>query len=440
VQDRRRLSAPGNSGTCAVSLRVFNSVYARTTGWLCAPKLERHIALLAFLCALPSLGLGLHADDFVLRQNLLEHGPLEAFTFWSRDPQTAQADLLESRSAGLCFALSLLSAELGACTLGYLVAHALTVDRESSTRRALAMLPYGVLTGVYLAHYVMAGYGVSGGNAYRDFTSAPSSVVLAWLESIPLWLATTATLPIASFQMIFPDLRIPLLLFSLVALAILLPLLGPRSIREPHQRMFAIGAVLSLLPLAVAAPQERLRFLVAFGVYGLLGPWIASEVGARERFRRGVARFVWVVHGVVLPVGCPVVPGCDARFSERGRSARVRAVCRRSTSRDPAPGRSQPGAARRAQLDGEPFREGHSPNAVSARRTDRARALRGRGARGGRGRRADACALHVHALIGSSRARVSLLERRGGRALDAATGRRSGAARASEDAADQQEV
>jgi hypothetical protein len=97
------------------------------------------------------------------------------------------------------------------------------------------------------------------------------------------------------------------LVFSLVVLAVVLPLLGSRSTQEPHGRMFAIGAVLSLLPLAVTLPQERLRFFVAFGVYGLLGPWVASDFDARARVRRTVARFVWRLHGVLLPL--MFVPG-----------------------------------------------------------------------------------------------------------------------------------
>ena len=397
-------------------------LYARATGWLCVPNVERRIALLAFVLALPSLSMGLHVDDYFLRNNLLQRGPLAAYSFVSRDPQAAHARLLEERTAGrapwwadehprasffrplsslslwldfsngaplwwmhlqncviyavsvwlaialyrqlglsdaglgwtavffgldapvaqsagwiagrdtllavcfglacilihdrarragrplllalagLCFALSLLSAELGLCTLGYLSAHALSVDRGSPAQRVLALVPYGLVTGGYLAHYVSAGYGFSDGGIYRDVMSAPGAAALAWLGSLPVWLATTVSLPVASFQLLVPDLHLPLLVFSLGVLAVVLPLLGPRAIREPHERMFAIGAVLSLVPLAATLPQERLRFFVAFGVFGLLGPWIAGNFEARGRLRRTLARSLWRVHGVWLPL------------------------------------------------------------------------------------------------------------------------------------------
>lgn len=397
-------------------------IYARVTRWLCGPQIERRIALVALLCALPSITMGLYADDYVLLQNMRQGGPLEAFSFFSRDPQAAHAQLIEQRNAGampwwaeeqprtsffrplsslsvwldfaigapvwwmhlqncaiyaaivwlavalyrqlglsdaglgwaalffgldgmvatsvgwiagrntmlaacfglacmlvhdrarradrpallalscLCFVLALLSAELGLCTLGYLTAHALTVDRASPMRRVIALVPYAVVTAAYLAYYVSAGYGVSGGGMYRDVMSSPGVLLLAWLESIPVWIATTVTLPIATFQMLVANFRLPLLVFSIAVVAVVLPLVGVRALREPRARVFALGAVLSMLPLASAVPQERLRFFVSFGVCGLLGPWVASDFDARGLVRRGAARVVWFLRGVLLPL------------------------------------------------------------------------------------------------------------------------------------------
>lgn len=400
---------------------MFN-LYARVTRWLAGPRLERRIALLALIGTLPSLAMGLHADDYFLRQNLLERGPLAAYSFISRDPEAAHARVVEQRSTGrapwwtdehprasffrpltslslwldfangvptwwmhlqncvlyaliawlgvalyrqlglseaglglaalffgldapvaqsagwiagrdtllaacfgmacilvhdrarrtqrplllalscLCFALSLLSGEIGLCAFGYLIAHALTVDRGSATQRMSALAPYALVIGVYLAHYLAAGYGFNDGGLYRDVLRSPVTAGLAWLESLPVWFATTVTLPLATFRLLLPDFRLPLLVFSLVVVAIIVPLLGARSTQAPHGRMFALGAVLSLVPLAATLPQERLRFFFAFGMFGLLGPWIASHFDARERSQRIASRFVWRVHGIFLPL------------------------------------------------------------------------------------------------------------------------------------------
>jgi hypothetical protein len=133
-------------------------------------------------------------------------------------------------------------------------------------------------------------------------------------------------LPVASLQLFIPDLRLPILAFSLVVLAVLLPLLGSRSIEQPHGRMFAIGALLSLVPLATTTlPQERLRFFLAFGVYGVLGPWVASQFDAPERVRRTVARFIWRLNGVWGPllfvpmlfsISAPIAGGAASALDE----------------------------------------------------------------------------------------------------------------------------
>lgn len=245
-----------------------------------------------------------------------------------RARRTGRALLLALSS--LLFALALCSGELGLCTLGYLAAHALVVDRSSWLRRALAVAPYGVIAGAYLANYVSAGYGNGGAGMGHDATTSPVAALLTWIESIPVWLATTATLPIATFQLIVPNFRWPLLFFSLVVVALLVRCIGSRSAQEPYARMLAIGAALSLVPLSATLPQERLRFLVSFGVYGLLGPWVARDFGAPARLPRMAARFVWRLHGVVLPllfvpclfsmVGGPGVAGALALDHELPRA------------------------------------------------------------------------------------------------------------------------
>jgi hypothetical protein len=178
-----------------------------------------------------------------------------------------------------------------------------------------------VVLGVYHALYVSAGYGNSGAGLYPDSSSSPIHALLAWLETIPVWLATTATLPIASFEMLIANIRLPLVLFSLIVVAVLVRFMGRRCIQEPHGRMFALGAVLSMLPLAATWPQERLRFFVSFGVYGLLGPWVARDFDVPERMRRFATRFVWQLHGVCLPL--LFVPGLFSIANGPGVSAAV---------------------------------------------------------------------------------------------------------------------
>jgi hypothetical protein len=204
--------------------------------------------------------------------------------------------------AYFCFALSLLSAELGLCALGYVLAHALVVDRAPARSRTLVLSPYAALVALYLAFYFGAGYGMSNNGDYRDVLRAPGAALLEWLAAIPVWLATTATLPVAGFQLVVPRARLPIAVGSVLILALLLPLLAAYLRQQLTARLFGAGALLSLVPLATVMPQERLRFFVALGVYGVLGPWVVREFDAGERGRRIAARTVWGIHGILLPL------------------------------------------------------------------------------------------------------------------------------------------
>jgi hypothetical protein len=422
-------------------------LYARVSGWLCASRLERRIALVAFLCSLPSLAVGLQADDYFLRQQVLTRGPFAAYQFNLRDPRLAHEQALAERADGralwwadehphtrffrplsslslwldfahgapawwmhlencaiyalivwlavaiyqqlglsgpglawaavffgldgalavsvgwissrntllavgfglacvlayvharraggaalhalacLCFSLSLLSAELGLCTLGYLCAHALAVDRAPPNRRVLALSPYAALAGVYLVHYVAMGYGSHDLGIYRDVLGSPLAAALALIESIPIWLASTATFPFASFLTLLPNVLVPMLVLSIANLALLVRLLSTRWKEQPHARMFAVGGVLSLVPLVATVPQDRLGFFVAFGVFGVLGPWVARDYHAPERVRRIVVRALWRIHTVWGPLSfVPMLFGCAMLFVGGGANALDRVV------------------------------------------------------------------------------------------------------------------
>jgi hypothetical protein len=231
--------------------------------------------------------------------------------------------------ACLCFSLSLLSGELGLCTLGYLCAHALAVDRAPHIRRVLSLSPYAALTGIYLVHYVTMGYGAKNLGITADVFGSPTAAAFALSAYVPIWLASTATFPFATFIMLLPNVFVPMLVLSIAILALLVPLLATRWTELPQARMLAAGAVLSLVPLVATLPQERLRFFVAFGVYGVLGPWVARDYSAPERMRRIVVRGLWAIHALWMPLQfIPQLFGCASLFGGGGASALDRVVPR----------------------------------------------------------------------------------------------------------------
>jgi hypothetical protein len=74
-------------------------LYKRVMAWLSVRHLERRIALIAPLFALPSLPIGLQADDHLLRDQLMKGGPIAAYVFTARGAQASHAQALEQRTA-----------------------------------------------------------------------------------------------------------------------------------------------------------------------------------------------------------------------------------------------------------------------------------------------------------------------------------------------------
>lgn len=72
-------------------------LYQRATDWLSVPHMQRRIALLALLFALPSLWVGLQADDYLLREQVLKGGPFAAYLFTARGEQASHTQVLEQR-------------------------------------------------------------------------------------------------------------------------------------------------------------------------------------------------------------------------------------------------------------------------------------------------------------------------------------------------------
>jgi hypothetical protein len=204
--------------------------------------------------------------------------------------------------AWIAFALALLSAEFGMCALGYIAAHASLVDRAPWRSRVFALAPYAIVLGIYLAYYYAGDFGVVGSGFYRDLRGAPLEAALGFLAAVPVYVACALTISYASVYALGAHGPALVLILSLGFLAALLPLLAAGWRARPRAAWFSLGALLSLFPLVATVPQDRLTFFVSLAACGLLGPWVADEFHASSRWRRGVARTLWRMHGIYMPL------------------------------------------------------------------------------------------------------------------------------------------
>jgi hypothetical protein len=221
-------------------------------------------------------------------------------------------------TAWLYFALALLSGELAVGAAGYLLAYTLFCDPATPRRRALALLPYGIVLVGFAFLHVYGQYGSYGIGAYVDPLAEP----LEFLRTAPLrWailLASQVGRLAAEFYTLGPARYAPLLTGLAIATTIsTVWFVWPVLRRYASARCFALGALLSILPLAATIPADRLLVLVGFGLMPVLAQAIADVLqpsAARKAeppprwlpLRRLLAYSVVGVHLVIEPLVLPV--------------------------------------------------------------------------------------------------------------------------------------
>jgi hypothetical protein len=225
----------------------------------------------------------------------------------------------------LLFVLGLLSAEAGLATAGYLVAHAIFLERGSWRRRALGLAPYAVLTVVYRIIHHRLGYGTHGSGLYVDPAADPVRFTLGAVERIPVLLLGQLGFPSSDVApLLVGPYRIAFALFAALFVAFVAWVLAPRLLRDPAARFWAAGMVLSVVPACATVPNDRLLLLPGLGamalVAGLLHERWEPGISPQRRPAR-VLGFVWIaLHVVMAPLLLPlraVVPKYLANTIER---------------------------------------------------------------------------------------------------------------------------
>jgi hypothetical protein len=221
------------------------------------------------------------------------------------------------------FALALAGGESGLGALGFVVAHAFTLDRAPLRERGAAVLPYAIVAVAWQIVYRLLGYGASGSAFYIDPGHAPCAYLEALVTRAPILLAGEVTLLPSEITAALS--RGETWGLAAIAMAVcglftwaLLPILR----RDPGARFMALGALFALAPVCATFPSSRLLLFSGIGVCGLLA-LLFADVAARVE-RRGAARraasFARVAHLFVAPCLLPfgvLVPAAAQRLAEQ---------------------------------------------------------------------------------------------------------------------------
>jgi hypothetical protein len=267
--------APGWVAVLALLLYAIDDAHGATVGWI-----SNRNALVGLAVALPALHL--HA---VHRRT------------------HAIAPLL---AAAVLFAVGLLAGEMALSVLGYLMAHALWLDRGKPLARAMSLVPYAAVIVLWRVAYHAFGYGAVGSGGYHDPGREPLAFLGALVTNFPLLLGAQLGLPVADHAFWGDAALRPLLLaLALGAIALVAVLAPPLLRREPTARFWATGMVLAAVPVAASVPGERLLLGVGIGAAALVAQLLSTFPLRGRTARVGLATLA-VVHLVLAAALLPV--------------------------------------------------------------------------------------------------------------------------------------
>lgn len=183
--------------------------------------------------------------------------------------------------------LSLLSAEAGIATCAYLGAYALCIDRDRFVRRFAALVPYAGIVIIWRVLWTYFGYGVAHIGCYADPLGEPLRYVSMVINHGPLLLQSAVAVPPADICMVLSSQQWKVVLwgaciFLVLAALVLIPLLKQNRVA----RFWAVGMLLSVLPICATFPSDRLLLFVSIGGMGLVAEFVAfvfTKVKGQQR-------------------------------------------------------------------------------------------------------------------------------------------------------------
>ncbi len=224
----------------------------------------------------------------------------------------------------LCLILGLLSGESGLAVGAYLFSYTLFLDNGTFLRRFFAILPYGVIAGIWFYAYNRMGFGTFGSGMYIEPGQETLQFLIALLRRIPILIMGQFAMPPAFFYIALPQPWHNIIWgWALFLLAMLVIVLYPLVKHNVTARFWALGMALSLIPICSTYPDNRLLFFVGIGAMGLLAQLITGLYENSEWLFSGkswrvltlaLANFLFFIHLILAPILLPVATRFDKFF------------------------------------------------------------------------------------------------------------------------------
>lgn len=209
--------------------------------------------------------------------------------------------------APAAFLAGLFCGEGATGALGYLLAHALFLDPERGWRRLRALVPYGFCLVLWRILYDAGGFGVEHSGFYLDPLRETAAFLFLLPERLGLLFFTQWGFPPTEFVTVSGGERSERVLMTagFLLFALLAWMMAPLLRRDARARFWALGSLLSMVPIAGTLPSTRLLLFTGLGAMGLLAQWLAEV--PRRWPHRAVAAVLVTIHLVLAPLLLPVM-------------------------------------------------------------------------------------------------------------------------------------
>jgi hypothetical protein len=219
-------------------------------------------------------------------------------------------------------AVGLLSSEMALATTGFLLGHALFLDRGTALRRMARLAPYVVVVVAWQAVWFALGNGAQASGSYTNPLVEPFTYAVKLIERAPIFSLGQLTPVLAdAWSMLSPAGRGAVYVLAVAVIGIVARVAWPRLGAQPQARFWLVGAGISLLLICATGPQDRNLVFVGFGVAPALAMLFAALVGdpPASRWPRFVvgalAAFNLAMAPAQLPLKCLMMRAAEGMMA-----------------------------------------------------------------------------------------------------------------------------
>jgi len=211
----------------------------------------------------------------------------------------------------LMLALALSAYEMGLATVAYLFSYALIVDEDGFRSRLMRLLPHGVVLVAWVLIYKLGNFGSQGSGFYLDPLHNPFGFAGTFSQRAA-FLMMGQWSPLPAEMSMGPAPGSPayfhLSVFSFVVVAIVVALFIPLILRDRVARFWALGALLSLVPISAVGPENRVLGFVSLGSMALLAQVTHALFAGSFAAPRAWRAFAWTATALLLVIHVIAAP------------------------------------------------------------------------------------------------------------------------------------